>query len=240
MSVMALFSFFGNFGVFVDGYLAINNVENHMMWAVLVQWVIILIAVVLIVVFLHSQIEWLYTHPTFTKVWRFIWIIPASTLFTNVFMVPEDYATFKVGRVFIVGVVILINSAFFFCIFQTIFYLVLRNTYDSFEMKEKAQLLDIQSMNYSKLQDYVAQTRRMRHDFRHTVGTVMMLAENDRIDDLKRFLSEYNGEFLNVHAPTVFCRNSAINAILSYYVEIAMHNFIDIKWNTVRESVLPR
>ena len=58
----------------------------------------------------------------------------------------------------------------------------------------------------------------------------MSLAKERDIDKILQYLEEYNHE-LDSYSPQLFCKHSAVNAILSYYSGIAASQNIQTDWH---------
>jgi signal transduction histidine kinase len=99
---------------------------------------------------------------------------------------------------------------------------------ENIKMKANQNLLQIstQSLNERmKLMDnYVEELSIQKHDARHFNATILELIENDN----KEKAVEYLKSSLNYskEKPKRYCENSAVNAVLSYYITFAQQNGI--------------
>ena len=73
------------------------------------------------------------------------------------------------------------------------------------------------------------QTAQLRHDFRHSVRLLSSLAEKGDISSIRAHLAEYEVSF-SESTPVNFCTNTALNAMFSYYYEMAVSAGIDTDW----------
>ena len=72
------------------------------------------------------------------------------------------------------------------------------------------------------MSQYVTQTSRLRHDFRHTVRTITALAEQKEYERLLQYLADYNQQMSDSEAARFcYCSHLAANAVLAYYGDIA-------------------
>lgn len=74
----------------------------------------------------------------------------------------------------------------------------------------------VQKEYYNTLRGQMNEIREIKHDIRHFVGAMSRLAEENRFDELKAFLSEY-GEKTEMEQLPVFCENTIANSIIGYY-----------------------
>lgn len=64
-------------------------------------------------------------------------------------------------------------------------------------------MLELESRRYAQLREYMAQTRRLRHDFRQHLHVIAGLTESGKMEELRAYLKEYESEFVDAHA--TFC-----------------------------------
>ena len=67
------------------------------------------------------------------------------------------------------------------------------------------------------------ETSKLRHDFKHSIHMMNILANEGNIDEIKKHLSLYE-EKLNIQSPKKYCFQCSINALLNYYNNIAIYN----------------
>ena len=97
------------------------------------------------------------------------------------------------------------------------------------ELKERTQLLEIQSRQYRVLQEHMEQTARLRHDFRHSVRLLSDMAERGDLEGLRAYLVQYENT-LTEHVAVNYCANSTLNALFRYYHEMAVSAGIAVAW----------
>ncbi len=95
------------------------------------------------------------------------------------------------------------------------------NVYRNFDLasagleQARAQIT-MQSEYYNALREQMNEVRAIRHDVRHFVSTIRLLAEEKRYEQLTRFLSDYV-EQADPEPLPVFCENVVANSIIGYY-----------------------
>ena len=95
------------------------------------------------------------------------------------------------------------------------------NVYRNFDLasagleQARAQIT-MQSEYYNALREQMNEVRAIRHDVRHFVSTIRLLAEEKRYEQLARFLSDYV-EQADPEPLPVFCENVVANSIIGYY-----------------------
>lgn len=172
------------------------------------------------------------------KIWYSTVILSSVFLIFNVLAVPESYSTLHTGRMtylfpLLEGCLFVILIAIYL-----LFYLGTTVILEHTELKERTQLLEMQSRQYRALQEHMCQTSRLRHDFRHSVRLLASLAEKGDIDNIKAHLAEYEVS-LATNNPANYCANAALNALFSYYYEIAVSAGIDTEWHIELPEPLP-
>lgn len=76
--------------------------------------------------------------------------------------------------------------------------------------------ISMQTEYYDALRGQMSEVRAIRHDVRHFVGVIRRLSEENRYEELRKFLSEYVEKADPAPLP-VFCENIVANSILGYY-----------------------
>ena len=172
------------------------------------------------------------------KIWYLTVILSSVFLIFNVLAVPQSYSTLHAGRI---SYLFPLLEGCLFAILTAIYLLFYRGTtviLEHAELKERAQLLEMQARQYQALQDHMRQTARLRHDFRHSVRLLSSLAEKGDIGSIQTHLAEYEIS-LAENTLTSYCANAALNALFGYYHEIAVSAGIDTDWRIELSDPLP-
>ena len=90
------------------------------------------------------------------------------------------------------------------------------------------KLLAIQSDQYNLLTARIRDNRRARHDFRQHLAVIKDCADRGDLASLKNYLSDYENMF-PLQDVRSYCKNYAVNAILSFYAEKAEKNGISLQ-----------
>ena len=90
------------------------------------------------------------------------------------------------------------------------------------------KLLKIQSDQYNLLTARIQDNRRARHDFRQHLTVIRDCADRGDLASLKDYLNDYEKMFQPQEIRS-YCKNYAINAILSFYAEQAEKNGITMQ-----------
>ena len=110
-----------------------------------------------------------------------------------------------------------------------LFYGIVMANIEREKLEKRSQLLEMQSHQFRELQEYMRQTARLRHDFKHSVHLLSALADNGDLDSIRAHLSEYEQQ-LNEKVSVNYCSNSALNALFGYYYEIADSDKVKTDW----------
>nr|MCR5482150.1 GHKL domain-containing protein [Clostridia bacterium] len=160
---------------------------------------------------------------------RHVWYttLPISwiLLIYNLLISPRKYETMYVNNVFLffwISLSLLMILLGLLCI---LFYFIVSGMMQASEAREKNRLLEMQEKAYITQQQYLQETARVRHDFKHALGTLQMLVHEGDINSVQKYLDDY-AEAQPQSETVAFCRNTAVNALLNYYLQMAAGNEI--------------
>lgn len=75
------------------------------------------------------------------------------------------------------------------------------------------------------------QTRRLRHDFKHSVHALSVLANSGDVENLKKYLADYEQQVLTLDKLRPFCKNAVLNALFHHYYAMAQSAEIRTEWH---------
>lgn len=157
--------------------------------------------------------------------------IPFSSVFLilNVLTVPQSYSTLHAGRMSYLFPIWQSSALILLVIIYVLFYQGAMVVLEHVDLKERSQLLEMQSHQYRTLKEHMRQTTRMRHDFRHSVRLLSSLAKKEDLQSIQKHLAEYEISLAENETPE-YCANAALNALFGYYHESAVSAGIDTVW----------
>lgn len=171
--------------------------------------------------------------------WRVIWLLPVFTtvvvmLFTNG-QSPESVRQFR----FLFARVLLL-----FGMIAVYYILILALDVIRHEaaLEEKAaqqeNLLALQRTQYSQISRYMEETRQARHDLAQHLRIINQYLSSGSQEDLRAYVENYEAA-LPPNTTRTFCRNYAVNTVLSYYYEEAQTSGIDFTASLMLPERLP-
>lgn len=85
--------------------------------------------------------------------------------------------------------------------------------------KERAlsESLSLQRENFERISQSVEAGRHYRHDMRHHLKVLAGMAQQNNSNEILEYIGELN-EIDELSTPEMFCKNSAVNAVLSEYI----------------------
>lgn len=86
--------------------------------------------------------------------------------------------------------------------------------------KSLSESLELQRKSFERLSQSVDSGRRYRHDMRHHLKILAGMAQQDNSVEIIKYIEELN-ETTELCAPEMFCKNPAVNAVLSEYISRA-------------------
>ena len=75
------------------------------------------------------------------------------------------------------------------------------------------------------------QTRHLRHDFKHSVHALSVLANSGDVENLKKYLADYEQQVLTLDKLRPFCKNAVLNALFHHYYAMAQSAEIRTEWH---------
>ncbi len=172
------------------------------------------------------------------KIWYMTVSLSSISLVLNVLSIPKSYNTLHTGRMAFIFPIVESCAFLVLVIIYLLFYKGAAVILEHAELKERTQLLEMQARQYRILQEYMHQTARLRHDFRHSIRLLSSLAEKGDIDSIQTYLARYETSFVE-NAPANYCANAALNALFSHYHEMAVSAGIDTNWHMELPELAP-
>lgn len=177
-----------------------------------------------------QKFTWAVENLDFPKIWYSAVTLSAIFFTFNALSVPLSYKTLHTGRMLwlfpiVEAVALAVLTAIYLLFYQSATVIL-----DYAKLKTRTHLLEMQSRQYTALQEYLLQTANLRHDFRHSIRLLASLAETGDLTSIKAHIAEYEVRLAG-NTITCYCKNAALNALFSYYQEQADLTGIDTDWN---------
>lgn len=170
-------------------------------------------------------------------IWHIAWVPLALCTVCYVFFLPRDPSVVLRGRVQEAAVLVVFVTLLLVFLLLYVFYRGGREYLARLKLAQENHLLAMESQRYQELRAYVEQTRVLRHDFRQHLHVICGLAETGRLEELKSYLRQYEGE-LSAPRPTI-CANAALDAIAGHYELLSRRAHIPVKWQIALPETLP-
>ncbi|MDO4274260.1 MAG: GHKL domain-containing protein [Eubacteriales bacterium] len=162
--------------------------------------------------------------------WKYIWLIPALTYLIFYVKIINDYwedPIYVTASDLVFSILWSFSSYVFFCIAL----LLLIQTYQKITAEEQTRMvlshLKMQEEQYQQLLDNIAETTRIRHDWRHHLLTIYGLAKEQKLEELTKYTADLMPVYLAEEDAPV-CQNHVINIILQHYRAMAKAEGITI------------
>ncbi|MCR5432583.1 MAG: ATP-binding protein [Lachnospiraceae bacterium] len=154
------------------------------------------------------------------NIWASASIVPGILFAFNYILRLKNYSTLFVNRIYVAYVGVQVACLMLLILLTFFFYHIVSGMLREAETNEKVKILTLQERYYKAQQDYLNDTARARHDFKHAIHTLERLAANGNIEGIRSFLSEYSDNMPRTEV-VYYCSNIAVNALLNYYAEQA-------------------
>lgn len=173
----------------------------------------------------------------FAQTWYVFWILPLMFIVLNLFMIPIYPTTLYTGRVLQGYIVLSIAMLVLLFVFNTIFLLMATSLNRNARLRQENQLLSLQQQRYENLKTAIEEARQARHDMRHHLNHISMLAEENDMEALKTYLAQTVSRIpdLDMH----FCENRAADSVLGYYCALAKREGIPFSAQIDLPQTLP-
>ena len=173
----------------------------------------------------------------FAQTWYVFWVLPLMFIALNLFMIPIYPTTLYTGRVLQGYIVLSIALLVLLFVFNTIFLLMATSLNRNARLRQENQLLSLQQQRYENLKTAIEEARQARHDMRHHLNHISMLAEENDMETLKAYLSQTVSRIpdLDMH----FCENRAADSVLGYYCALAKREGIPFSAQIDLPQTLP-
>ena len=89
-------------------------------------------------------------------------------------------------------------------------------TYGEYSRQMEQKLL-MQKQHYEELTQKMDEVSKMRHDMRHHLRTVMAYAQQEKYEELMKYLQEYASVMTKEEKTVCYCRNMAVDAVIHFY-----------------------
>ena len=173
----------------------------------------------------------------FAQTWYVFWVLPLMFIVLNLFMIPIYPTTLYTGRVLQGYIVLSIALLVLMFVFNTIFLLMATSLNRNARLRQENQLLSLQQQRYENLKTAIEEARQARHDMRHHLNHISILAEENDMETLKAYLSQTVSRIpdLDMH----FCENRAADSVLGYYCALAKREGIPFSAQIDLPQTLP-
>ncbi|MDE6254379.1 MAG: ATP-binding protein [Lachnospiraceae bacterium] len=172
------------------------------------------------------------------KIWYSTVALSSVFLIFNILAVPKSYSTLHVGRMYYLFPLLEAGELAVLIVIYLLFYSGTVVILEHAELKERSQLLEMQSHQYRALLEHMHQTTRLRHDFRHNLRLLSSLVEKGDIDSIQTYLANYEINLVE-STPVNHCANAALNALFCYYHEMTVSAGVDTDWHIELPEPLP-
>lgn len=164
------------------------------------------------------------------SLWRYLWLIPGVfyLIWTQHFYTSGKSALENALDPLSTGYLLLIDIGSLL-IYRTIVQVVTvyeknaRLTADNHE-------LELQKMQYDTINERIEDMRSTNHNLRHHITLLKQIQENGDLYALGELIASYPASVIHGQ-PLRYCTNDTVNAVLTYYSEVALKNDIAISFS---------
>ena len=182
----------------------------------------------LLILILHKPIQkylgWLITQFHEERIWKTIWIFPAIFVFVFYFFIPYDNSLMYQGRILQLYLTTIVAFLLTAILIYTLFYKIAYAMNENRIIMERSIYLEMEAEQYRNMQEYVQNTSRLRHDFRHHITALSAMLEKREYEEAKAFLKDYHQDVSR--NARQYCDSAAVNAVLNHYMSCCLEERI--------------
>lgn len=176
--------------------------------------------------------------PASSAVWYRMTLFSLAIIVSNIAIIPTIYFLFHANRLTANILVLITAETMAWFLMQVILKSAFSSSQAIRKMEEQNRILALQESQFRSQQKYIKASERARHDFRHTILTLSGLFKAGNTEALGRYLDQYV-EAMPSSEFTTFCSNTALNALLNYFVHISEQIGIDLTLRVDLPDELP-
>ena len=226
--VAALMAFMTNISIYYDAFLHPDSDLAHFsMEACIFQLVICTVLTLALYYPFSKHGSYLIDNLNQYNIWNVVILISGIFLIYNLTIVVHFYSTLHTNQVFRSYIKMLLLMFLLLLLLNVIFYYIVNSLLEKAKTDEKNHILEMQEKSYLSQQNYIAESSKARHDFRHTLRILQGLSEQKDYPAIDNFIKSYIDK-LPQRDTVDYCRDHAVNALLNYYFHMAEEHQIQI------------
>lgn len=237
--VVALLAILSNFSACIDAFRNPDaGPESFTLTFSLFQLGITVIAILLLAYPFIKHGGFIIIQPISAAVWMSLILFSVILIIANIALMPVEYYLFREQQFLANVLLILFGQLVVWGLMLILLYFAISGMLTINKMKEKNSFLEMQESQFRSMQKYIKASEKTRHDFRHNILTLAELYNEGKTDEIGKYLNQYV-DSLPKNEYVIFCGNTALNALLNYYVHVTSLNEIDFKLHISIPEHLP-
>jgi sensor histidine kinase YesM len=176
--------------------------------------------------FIRSVLRPLYL--TESKVWNFLWAIPAAFYALNMFLTGYYDVTAVASNSYIIPSTVMfgVSLLVYKLVVETLRVTTEKSHSDAYIEQINRQLA-MQRSHYEHMTETEEAAKMMRHDIRHHFAAVGQLAAEENAEKVKEYMENLTGKLVAAIEQT-YCANYAVNAVAAHYLNLAENEGITV------------
>lgn len=158
--------------------------------------------------------------------WNYLWLIP-TTFYLIWYYVIYGNSTLTSLEIALIpknAIILLFINAGAILVYYIVSKLILDQN-KILNLQQQNHQLQLQTLQYEKLQTRINDARRAAHDMHHHIAIIQDYLNTHNYSGLELYLNQYKKKMPD-NTPISFCENSAANVVLHYYAQEAkQYNF---------------
>lgn len=216
LAVCGVFSCLGSTATAIDGILSPGNAAPWLSFGGTLVYNLICWCFVAAVWYPATHaVRTFLEEEAFARTWYVFWILPALFTVLNLAMIPINPGILNQGRLIELYIVISLSLLLLLLLFYAMFFLMASSLNRNDQLRQENQFLSMQQSRYDNLKTAIDETREARHDMRHHLNTLQMLAERQEWERLSEYLADAKENIPDIDWH--LCDNTAVDSVAGHY-----------------------
>ena len=180
----------------------------------------------------------LLAHPAIDDMWRWLAAVPVALALLICWMVPWDLSLMMLGRARIIMLAMTAFIPLVAWLLYDIAWRVMSRVTEAARLRQQVALLGMEERRFRDLQAYVAETRALRHDFRHHLLAIRGMLGERKLGELDAYVDQL-ADAEELGQRPALCDNAAVDALAAHYDAAAREKGVRVSWELALSESLP-
>lgn len=158
-----------------------------------------------------------------TRFWRLIWLFPFISAAIVIWCLPADTSSLLDTRVLEIAFTVTVAYSCFMALAYLLLWYMIKQSDRLLDAHAREHHEAMQTLQLQHLDDRIREARLIRHNTRHHIHSLQVLAEANDLEGIKSYLESMSQHPLLQTSPMQYCEHTSLNAVLVYYCDWVRH-----------------